>query len=31
MVNEVIKRYFKTPGADFAKLIEYSKMLKISD
>lgn len=31
MVNQAIKRYFKTPGADFAKLIEYSKILKISD
>jgi predicted transcriptional regulator of viral defense system len=31
MVTEAIKRYFKTPGADFAKLIEYSKMFKIID
>jgi hypothetical protein len=30
MVNEVLKRYFETPGAEFVKLIKYSIMFKIS-
>ena len=31
MVNEAIKRYMQTPGAEFAKLIEYAEIFKIKE
>lgn len=31
MVKEAIKRYMQTPGAEFAKLIEYAEIFKIKE
>ena len=31
MVKEAIKRYMQTPGAEFAKLIEYAEIFKIEE
>lgn len=31
LVNEAVKRYMKTPGADYAKLIKYAELFNIKD
>lgn len=31
LVTEAIKRYMQTPGANFAKLIEYAETFKVKD
>lgn len=31
IVTEAVKRYMKTPGADFAKLLNYAEIFKIKD
>ena len=31
MVKEAIKRYVRTPGAEFAKLLEYAEIFKIKE
>lgn len=31
LVTEAVKRYFKTPGADYAKLLKYSDIFNIRD
>jgi predicted transcriptional regulator of viral defense system len=31
LVNEAIKRYMKTPGADYSKLLEYAEVFNIKD
>ena len=31
LVNEAVKRYLKTPGADYAKLLKYAEVFNIKD
>ncbi len=31
LVTEAVKRYFKIPGADYAKLLRYSEIFNIRD
>lgn len=31
LVNEAVKRYFNTPGADYAKLLKYAEVFNIKD
>lgn len=31
LVNEAVKRYMKTPGADYAKLLKYAEVFNIKD
>lgn len=31
LVNEAIKRYMKTPGADYSKLLKYAEIFNIKD
>ena len=30
-MNEAVKRYFNTPGADYAKLLKYAEVFNIKD
>ncbi|HKK95148.1 MAG TPA: type IV toxin-antitoxin system AbiEi family antitoxin domain-containing protein [Anaerovoracaceae bacterium] len=31
LVNEAVKRYMKTPGADYAKLLKYADLFNVKD